>query len=91
MFRTIGSSLISGSEEALLYDTLKQYNKPQEYEKITGRKKFYTNIGQAIAALMGGFMAEYSLDFAIVFSIVPLIISAWFASQLREPPHKDEH
>lgn len=37
----------------------------------------------------GGFIASYHLDWAVLFSIVPLLFSAFFASLIKEVPKSD--
>jgi len=86
LFWSIGSSLVSGTTEALLYDKLAQFKKKKEYEKVLGKKKFYFHIALAISIISGGFIAHYNLDWALIFSVIPLVLSAFFALQLKEAP-----
>lgn len=86
VFWALGSSLVSGTTEAILYDTSVYAGKKDEYEKVLGRKKLYFNIALAISTISGGFMASYNLDWAIIFSVVPLLLSAFFASLIKEVP-----
>lgn len=89
VFWALGSSLVSGTTEALLYDTVVYAGKKDEYEKVLGKKKFYYNIALAISMVSGGFIASYHLDWAVLFSIVPLLFSAFFASLIKEVPKSD--
>jgi MFS family permease len=86
VFWALGSSLVLGTTEAILYDSTVYAGKKNEYEKVLGRKKFYFNIALAISIISGGFIASYNLDWAIIFSVVPLILSAAFAFLLNEIP-----
>jgi len=86
VFWALGSSLVSGTTEAILYDSVVHAGKKGDYEKVLGRKKFYFNIALAISMISGGFIASYNLDWAIIFSVVPLILSAFFAFLLHEVP-----
>lgn len=85
-FWALGSSLVSGTTEAILYDSVVYADKKEEFEKVLGRKKFYFNVALAISTISGGFIASYNLDWAIIFSVVPLILSAFFALLLSEVP-----
>jgi len=86
VFWSTGSSFVSGTTEALLYDTLTYAGKKDDYEKVLGRKKSYQWIAVALSTLSGGFIASQNLDWAIIFSVAPLILSALFASQLKDVP-----
>lgn len=86
LFWSIGSSLVSGTTEALLYDELVVFKKKDKYEKILGQKKFYFHIALAISTITGGFIAHYNLDLTLIFSVIPLFLSAFFASLIKESP-----
>jgi len=86
LFWAIGSSLVSGTTEALLYDELVAFKKKDEYEKVLGQKKFYFHIALAISIITGGFIAHYNLDWALIFSVIPLLMSAFFALLIKETP-----
>jgi MFS family permease len=83
---SLGSSLRSGTSEALLYDTLVHHGRREEYEKALGRREFYFHLGLAISMVTGGVIASYRMDWAILFSVAPLLLSAFFALRLEEPP-----
>jgi MFS family permease len=85
-FSALGSSLVSGTTEALLYDSLIYAGNKDDYEKLSGRKKSYQWIAISLSSISGGFIAGYKLDWAIAFSVVPLMFSALFAFRLKEVP-----
>ena len=60
--------------------------KQAEYEKTWGRTGFFIYIALGISILSGGFIAAYDLDWAVIFSLIPLAFSAFFASRLPEVP-----
>jgi len=86
VFWSTGSSFVSGTTEALLYDTLTYAGKKDDYEKVLGRMKSYQWIAIALSTLIGGFIAGYKLDLAVAFSVLPLVISTIFAVKLIEVP-----
>lgn len=86
LFWSIGSSLVSGTTEALLYDELTAFGKKDEYERVLGLKKFYFYIALAISMATGGVIAHYNLDWALIFSVIPLLLSSVFASLIKETP-----
>ncbi len=65
----IGQSFISGSDSALLYDSLQKHNKQNDYVKIEGRIISVGNFSETFAAIGGGFLAEISLRTPFLFQI----------------------
>lgn len=86
LFWSIGSSFVSGTTEALLYDELIAFKKKENYEKVLGQKKIYFHIALAVSTISGGFIAHYNLDWTLLLSVIPLLLSAFFASQIKETP-----
>jgi MFS family permease len=81
-----GSTFSSGTSEALLYDTLAHYGRSKDYEKALGRREFYFHIALAISTITGGFIAAYRMDWAVLLSVIPLLLSAVFALRIEESP-----
>ena len=84
-FSAWGYNLLSGSEEALIYDSLKSMKQERSYLKISGRLEVILNIAQGIAALVGGILAQKSFyicyataAFISILSLVPCFL-------LKEP------
>lgn len=86
VFWALGSSFVSGTSEALLYDTLNFYQKTNEYEIVLGKKKFFYFIALAISTISGGIIASYNIDIVLLLSIVPLILSFIFAALIIPTP-----
>ncbi len=81
----IGQSFISGSDSALLYDSLLQEKREKEYVKIEGRVLSIGNFAETIAALIGGFLAEMSLRTPFVAQTFVAMIAIPAAITLIEP------
>ncbi len=60
-----GLSLISGSDSALMYDTLKDLKRENEYKKIWGHSVFLSLTAIAGANILGGFIGK--IDFRWTF------------------------
>ncbi len=60
-FIALGGSFISGSDSALLYDTLIELKQSEQYQRIAGRLGSIGNFSEGIAGLLGGFLALISL------------------------------
>lgn len=77
-----GYNLNSGSEEALVYDTLKILNREDEYLKINGRLNLIIEVSQGLAVFIGGLLSQInfaiSYALAIIIAICSLIISLNF-------------
>ena len=73
----LGYNFLSGSEEALVYDSLKELGKSDSYLKINGRLELILNISQSISVLVGGILSNISFAYcyltAIMISIISLI------------------
>ncbi len=57
----IGQSFTSGSDTALMYDTLVQLDRTDDFIKLEGRTISMGNFAEAMAFVIGGFLAEVSL------------------------------
>ncbi|WP_120271844.1 MFS transporter [Mangrovibacterium diazotrophicum] len=81
----VGYSFISGSDSALLYDTLKAAERDKEYIKQEGWITSAGNFAEAIAGVCGGLLATMSLrlPFYVQFGIASVAIPA--ALLLKEP------
>ena len=88
MILGIGQSFISGSDSALLYDTLLEQKREKEYMKLEGRVLSIGNFAETIAAILGGVLAEISLrtPFTVQIFIAMLAIPA--SIMLIEPKRK---
>lgn len=88
----IGHSFVSGADSAMLYDSLKADDKTDKYTREEGRMTSMGNFAEAIAGVVGGFLAALSLrtPFYFQFAIAAIAIPA--ALTLIEPKiHSSEH
>jgi MFS family permease len=84
----IGHSFVSGADSALLYDSLKADNKTDKYTREEGRITSVGNFAEAIAGVLGGFLAAISFrtPFYFQFAVAAMAIPA--ALTLIEPKFK---
>lgn len=80
-----GGSLMSGSDSALIYDTLLEENNKKIYSKIEGRSYAIGNFSEAIAGILGGILATSSLFLPIYIQTFILFWSIPVAFLLVEP------
>ncbi len=82
IFEGLASAFFSGNNDALLYDTLNQQKRISRFSDTLGKLSSMFQAGLGISALIGGFIAGYSLQLVMAVSIIPqllcLFISFWF-------------
>ncbi len=83
----IGKALSSGSENALLYDSLLSEGRQSDFEKHLGRLSAVDFAGSMIAALSGGVLASlFALEVNYALSVVSMCIAFIVTLSLQEPP-----
>lgn len=76
----------SGSDSALLYDSLVELKREDEHPKITGKAISFFLVGVAISAPIGSTIAKFtSIQFTIILTIGIAIISFLIVSSFKEP------
>ena len=81
----VGQSFISGSDSAMLYDTLKSQNNEKEYLKYEGRVTSVGNFSEAIAGIIGGLLATLTLRIPFICQAVVSALAIPAAFTLVEP------
>lgn len=85
----LGASFLSGTESALLFDSLVEMNRVYDHKRIEGRNTSLGMISEAVASVIGGSLALVSLRFplyceaAIMLCLIPLSLS------IVEPKRKE--
>lgn len=89
-FFALGLALMTGADEALLYDALKEQGKEETSTKIFGRAQSYKLFGMLVAAGAGGLIAsQFGISAAMTFTAIPLFFATAIAWSIQEP--KIEH
>lgn len=60
IIQALGNNLNSGSEEALVYDSMRYLGQEEQYLKVCGRLNIIIEVSQGLATVLGGILAEYS-------------------------------
>jgi MFS family permease len=82
----LATSLWSGNNESLLYDTLLAAGREDEFPRHSGRVNSMFQIALALAAPIGGVVAgAWSLRMVVVLSVVPQVLCVLVALRVREP------
>lgn len=81
----IGQSFVSGSDTALMYDSLLELKREKDFIKLEGRTISMGNFAEAIAFIIGGFLAEITLRTPFYYQIGIAFIGFLTALLLTEP------
>lgn len=82
----MGQSFMSGSDTAMLYDTLVSENKQHQYLKIEGRMTSVGNFAEALAGIIAGFLLMISPRFPFVCQAFVALLAVPASLMLTEPP-----
>jgi MFS family permease len=82
------SSFLSGTDSAILYDTLAQIKKENLYKKIEGRLLAIGNFSEATASLLAGFVATISLRTPFFIETALMFFTIIVAITLVEPKRR---
>lgn len=91
---SIGFSLYSGCDVALLYDSLDALHINDDAKKVNqsksflGKRIFYSQAGEAVGSFLGGILAIYSLRLPAMVNAVTAWIPLLIALTIVEPPRK---
>ena len=79
----IGAALTSGTDTAILYDTLKALDRESEFVEISGKMGWYGSLSMAFAGIIGGLLAQYDMSYAwwAYFAAGQLAFFALFTTQ----------
>lgn len=83
-------ALKSGSDNALLYDSLVQLGRQSEYAEHEAVAAKVSMLSMAASGLIGGVAGVYNLHAAYVLSLVAAIVSLYFSRCFFEPTIKGE-
>ncbi|MCG8702210.1 MAG: MFS transporter [Bacteroidales bacterium] len=83
----LGQSFISGSDSALLYETLKQRNKESKYTKVEGGVTATGNIAEALAGVSVSILAFGAFRQYYFLQIIIALLAFIFSIFLKEPSH----
>jgi len=83
---SLSYTLISGADEALVYDSLKEINQTHISKKVFSRMESLKLTGIVIGAISGGFIAKHlGLRMPMILQAIPLAIAGVLAASLKEP------
>ncbi len=87
--QALGNNLNSGSEEALVYDSMKYAGQEERYMRVCGKLNMIIEVSQGIATVIGGILAEFSYFWCycacVMIAVLALIPIVWMV----EPPYAE--
>lgn len=86
-----GYNLNSGSEEALIYDTLKTLKREDEYLKINGRLNLIIEISQGLAVFVGGILSQIDFSISYITAIAIGVFSLTISFNFTEVDIRETH
>lgn len=81
----VGNSLRSGSDSALIYDTLIGLGDEDRYKAFEGKAYYFSRLGSSLAAVLGGVLAAASLRLPFYVNIAAAALMLPLAASLVEP------
>jgi len=86
----IGMSLFSGTDTALLHESLTVTNQEHRFKKVVGINGSLWPLGAAISSFIGGFLAASSLSLPVIVTLVPFSLAFFLTFWLVDPPYERE-
>lgn len=89
VFSGLSYTLNSGAGDSLIYDSLKEKGRQEEYKKVYGSIYFITEISQSIAVILGGWLADKRYLYAYLVLIIVDVIAGAISLMFTEPTIKE--
>ncbi len=87
----IGSAFFSGADRAYLHQVLTDFGKEDQFKKIEGKARGVMQLGQGIGSIVGGFIANISLNVAVFASGFANIINFWVIFSFPNTKKEERH
>jgi len=81
----LAAALMSGNNDALLYDTLKQLDRTDDFPEVHGKAGSMLELGLGTSALLASLLVLHSYRFVMVASIFPQVACVFIALWFVEP------
>lgn len=81
----VSSTFVSGADSALLYDSLKDIGKEDDYAKVSSKGSLIYRIAIAVGTLVGGFLYTIWIPLPFILYGIVYFLSGILATQFTEP------
>jgi len=85
VFLAVGLSMRSGTDSAILFDTLVDLKREKEHKKIEGETFFLQQLGLSSANIVGAFIATFSLRLTFAINIITSLTLLPLSFSITEP------
>lgn len=83
----VSYTLLSGADEALIYDSLKEIDQTHISKKVLSRMESFKLGGIVVGAVAGAFVAKYmGLRMTLLLQAIPISAAGLLAMTFKEPP-----
>ncbi len=86
----LGGALVSGTDSALIYDSLKENKQEQNYKKVIGTFHAIWPFGAVIGSIVGSYLAASSLSLPVIITFIPSGLACALTFLLKEPSYEKE-
>lgn len=86
----IGVSFGSGTNQALLYDSLKKLNREEEHKKISGKANTISKVSMAFVFIVGAYLFSLNYKLPAIASLPLIILGFVLTFFLKEPYISDK-
>lgn len=81
----LGFSFVSGADQALLYDSLKELGRETEFGVLWGRASFWTFVLGAASAIAGGYAGAFNLRLPLLLELIATLMMLAVTLYITEP------
>lgn len=85
VFEGLSRAFYSGNNDALLYDTLADEHKQENYDEFQGKVSSMEQLAMGISAVLSGLIAIFSFNYLLWFSVIIQVALLFISYLLVEP------
>ncbi len=85
VFIALSFNLESGAGEALIYDSLKELKKENNYMKISGRQEIAYQLAKVVSFILGGFLATINYKYVFILTLIFILFTIIQSLSFQEP------
>jgi MFS family permease len=87
----IGVAFMSGAENAMIFDSLKEVKQTKKSKRVFARYGYIASIAFIIASPLGSFIAGITdLRVPMLLTAIPMVLAGIVSLTLKEPPYKSK-
>ena len=83
-----GAAFVSGADRAFIHETLKSLEKEKDYSQTEGRVRGFTQIGQSLGSILGGFIGSISFGLTLILTSFTSFVAFFVGLSFSKPQTK---